>query len=108
MDNNQHRDDRDFGDGSDYPRFEPLPVPKMIELQVYVDTSTDVEIDLDDLCDSNDQLLDIDDFIFLSDSAEIDVAEVIAMTEKPTKPIREAALEKAKALSRINGAALGE
>lgn len=99
---NQHRDDRDFGDGSDYPRFEPLAVPQLLNLQTYAGEYAHVDINLDDLADSKDQLLDIEDFILLSGPEEVNINEVIAITEKPTKPITKAALENALVRSTLH------
>lgn len=101
----QHRDDMDFGDLPDYPRFEPLAVPQLIYLQTYTGEYAHVDIELDDLEDSissKDQLLDIEDFILLSGPEEIDVDTLIAITEKPTRPITNAALENARTRSRIS------
>lgn len=76
--NKQHRDDQDFGDGSDYPKFEPLILPQTLVLELDDCDYEYVDIDLDDL----------EDCVNLT-------SEDIAITEKPTKPIGKAALENA-------------
>lgn len=76
--NKKHRDDQDFGDGSDYPKFEPLVVPQTLVLELDIYEDVDIDLDLDDL----------EDCISLT-------SEDIAITEKPTKPIGKAALENA-------------
>lgn len=76
--NKQHRDDQDFGDGSNYPKFEPLIIPQTLILEL--DEYEYVDINLDDL----------EDCVILTNNEDV---EGIAITEKPTKPISEAALK---------------
>ncbi len=107
MNNHRHRDDEDFGH-SDSPVFVPLNRTEVIAILLdangLMELKEGVEIEFDDIVDSNQQINNIADGTGVKEYKEYKEHEkglinLLSATTKPTRPFNPDALAKAAKLA---------